>query len=89
MENLNPTKNPKTTIPGYIIIGIASIMLCIKYVLPAFVALKQEPAYPEWVPFAIMAIGVVFLFLTDEIFLRIFNRSEKIVAKRTDTEDPK
>ncbi len=86
MENINPNLNPKTTIPGYILIGISSIMLMIKYVLPAFLELKQEPAYPDWIPFGILGLGVIGLFLTDEIFLRIFNRGDKIVAKKTDTD---
>ncbi len=89
MENLNPTKNPKTTIPGYIFIGIATIMFSIQYILPAFIELKQEPSYPWWTPYALLAIGVTFLFLTDAYFERIFNRADKIAAKRTETDDQK
>lgn len=86
MENLNPTKNPKTTIPGYIFIGIATVMFVIQYILPAFIALKQEPAWPWYIPFVLLGIGVVFLFLTDAYFERIFNRADKIAAKKTETD---
>ncbi len=86
MENLNPTKNPKTTIPGYIFISISTVMFCIQYILPAFIVLKQEPAWPWWTPYVLLSIGVMFLFLTDAYFERIFNRADKVVAKKTETD---
>lgn len=41
-ENINPKKNPVTTILGCVFIVISSIMYVVKYIVPAFVELKQE-----------------------------------------------
>lgn len=87
MENLSPTKNPKTTIPGYIFIGISTVMFVIQYVLPAFMVLKQEPVYPWYTPWYLLGAGIILLFLTDAIFERIFSVAISFFKKKAAIED--
>lgn len=84
-ENINPKKNPVTTLLGGLFIIISAVMYVIKYIVPAFFVLKTEIPY-EWYSALIpLSIGVLLIFINDKYFDRIFNRAEKIVSKKTDT----
>lgn len=61
MENLNPVKNPWTTIPGIMIFVFGFTL----WVLPYFVTLKQEVEWYKWaVP---MCIGLLLWVAPDKI----------------------
>lgn len=85
-ENINPKKNPVTSLLGGLFILIGAGMYIVKYLVPAFVVLKQPIEFGDWVPVIPIFIGVLLVFIDDNYFSRIFNRGEKIVAKKTDTE---
>ncbi len=87
LENTDPKTNPKTTIPGIAFTLISVLMYCIKYVLPAFITLKEEIPYTWWEPLAPLGLGLLMLFMNDKIFERIFNRADKVVSKVTHTEE--
>lgn len=84
--NLDPKRNPFTTILGSIFIIVSIFMYLVKYVVPAFFLLKQEIPFEWYTPILPLLIGVVLIFINDEYFARIFNRADKVVGKKTDTE---
>lgn len=84
LENANVKQ--RTTKFGWIFILISASMYVVLYIVPVFVVLKQEIPYEWWTPIIPLIIGIVLVFINDDYFARIFNRSEKIVAKKTDTE---
>jgi hypothetical protein len=86
LDNANPRKNPVTTLLGAVFMSISATMYCIKYVIPAFFHLKSELPYEWYTPLFPLFIGLFLLFMNEEYFDRIFNRAEKIVNKKTDTE---
>lgn len=86
IENTNPKKNPVTTLLGAVFMSISATMYCIKYVLPAFIHLKTEIPYDWHTPLWPLGLGLFLLFMNEKYFDRIFNRTEKIVSKKTDTE---
>jgi hypothetical protein len=85
-DNANPKKNPVTTILGAVFMSISATMYGIKYILPAFFHLKAEMPYEWHTPLWPLGLGLFLLFMDDRYFARIFNRTEKIVSKKTDTE---
>lgn len=86
IENTNPKKNPVTTLLGGVFIFISASMYVVKYIVPAFIVLKQDIPYEWYVPVAPLLLGVLLVFMNDEYFARIFNRADKVAAKKTDTE---
>ncbi len=86
IENANPKKNPITSLIGGVFIMIGALMYVVLYIVPAFVILKQEIPFEWYTPIVPIVIGVVLVFLDDAYFARIFNRTDKIVGKKTDTE---
>lgn len=87
IENANPKKNPMTTFPGILFLLISALMYVIKYIVPAFVVLKAEIPYEWYTPLLPLLVGIILMFINDSYFERIFNRTEKIVSKKTDTND--
>lgn len=85
-ENLNPKKNPVTSILGGIFILISSMMYVIKYIVPGFFVLKSEIPYEWYSPLIPLGIGILLVFINDKYFERIFNRADKIAGKKSDTE---
>jgi len=85
IENVNPKKNPLTSWPGVLFIFISAAMFVVKYLVPAFVVLKQEVPYAWWGPLVPLGIGILLIFINDEYFAKIFNRADKIAGKKTDT----
>lgn len=86
-NNVNPKHNPITSTLGGVFILISAAMFVVKYLLPAFMVLKQDVPYEYWAPAIPLIIGLVLIFITDEYFGRIFNRVDKVAAKKTDTND--
>lgn len=86
ITNANPQKNPITTLLGGVFILISAGMYIVKYIIPAFVILKQEIPYEWYVPMMPLLLGILLVFINDEYFSRIFNRADKVAAKKTDTE---
>jgi hypothetical protein len=86
LENVNPKHNPVTTILGTVFVTISAMMYLMKYVLPAFIIFKQDLPYEWYTPILPLGIGILLLFINDEYFNRIFNRADKVVGKKTDTE---
>lgn len=87
IENANPKRNPVTSVIGGVFLLISAAMYIVKYIVPAFFVLKQEIPYEWYGPIIPLALGVLLAFLNDEYFARIFNRGDKILAKRTETAD--
>lgn len=85
-ENANPKHNPVTTTLGTIFVTISAMMYIMKYVLPAFIVFKQDLPYEWYTPILPLAIGILLLFINDDYFNRIFNRADKVAAKKTETE---
>lgn len=86
ISNANPKRNPITSLLGGCFIVISGMMYVVKYIVPAFVILKQDIPYEWYVPILPLLIGVILIFINDEYFARIFNRADKVVGKKTDTE---
>lgn len=86
-ENLNPKKNPVTSIFAGVFIMIAAAMYVVKYLVPAFVVLKQDIPFEWYVPLIVLSIGILLAFINDQYFARIFNRADSYAAKRTETPD--
>ncbi len=63
MENLNPKKNPITTIPGLCFIMLGLLM----YALPIFVEVKKDFTEIWWIPLLVITIGTVLIFSPDTI----------------------
>lgn len=85
-ENINPNKNPITTILGGLFITISAVMYSVKYIVPAFFVLKSEIPFEWYSALLPLAIGIVLIFINDKYFERMFSRADKIVSKKTDTE---
>ena len=86
IENANPKHNPVTTVVGAIFLVIGVVMFIMKWILPAFIVYKAELPYEWYTPIIPVIIGLILLFMTDEYFAKIFNRADKIIEKKTDTE---
>lgn len=86
MQNINPKRNPITSILGGVFILISAGMYIVKYLVPAFIVMKQEIPYEWYVPVVPLLIGILLAFINDEYFSRMFNRADKFAAKKTDTE---
>lgn len=86
IENANPKRNPVTTMLGAVFMSISATMYAIKYILPAFFQLKTEIPYDWHTPLWPLILGLFLLFMNENYFDKIFNRAEKIVSKKTETE---
>lgn len=86
IANANPKRNPVTTFLGSLFVMVSLGMYAVKYMVPAFFILKQEIPFEWYTPILPLLIGVVLLFINDDYFARIFNRADKVVGKKTDTE---
>lgn len=87
IENANPKRNPVTSVIGGVFLLISAAMYIVKYIVPAFFVLKQDIPYEWYGPIIPLALGILLAFLNDEYFARIFNRADKVVARRTETAD--
>jgi len=85
IDNVNIKRNPVTSIIGGIFLLITALMYVVKYIIPAFVVLKQDIPYEWYIPLVPLLIGIVLIFINDDYFSRIFNRVDKVAAKKTDT----
>lgn len=63
MENLNPTKNPITTIPGLLFIILGFLM----YALPMFFDLKKDFSEMWYAPLLVIGVGTLLIFSPDSI----------------------
>lgn len=86
IDNADPKHNPVTTIMGGVFILISGGMYIVKYIVPAFVVLKQEIPYDWYIPIIPILIGILLVFINDNYFAKIFSRADKVAAKKTDTE---
>lgn len=86
IDNANPKRNPVTTLLGSLFVIVSLGMYIVKYWVPAFFLLKQDIPFEWYTPILPLLIGVVLLFINDDYFARIFNRADKVVGKKTDTE---
>lgn len=86
IDNVNIKRNPVTSVLGGGFIIITFLMYLVKYVIPAFVILKQEIPYEWYTPLLPLAIGILLVFINDDYFSRIFSRVDKVAAKKTDTQ---
>lgn len=86
VENINPKRNPVTSLLGGLFILISAGMYFVKYIVPAFVVLKQEINFEWYIPIIPLGLGILLAFINDDYFARIFNRADKVAAKKTDTE---
>lgn len=86
IENVNPKRNPYTSLIGVLFLLISAMMLIVQYIVPVFFVLKQEIPYSWWVPFIPLGIGILLIFINDEYFAKIFSRVDKVAGKKTDTE---
>ncbi len=86
IENVNIKRNPVTSIIGGVFLLITALMYVVKYIVPAFVVLKQEIPYEWYGPLVPLLIGILLIFINDEYFARIFSRVDKVAAKKTDTQ---
>ena len=84
-ENFNPKRNPVTSLIGGAFLLISAAMYIVKYLVPAFVVLKQDIPFEWYVPLIVLAIGILLIFINDSYFARIFSRVDSIAAKRTET----
>jgi hypothetical protein len=85
MENSNPNHNPYTTIPGLVLLLITATMLIVKYILPAFMVLKQPIEYPWYMPISIGLGGLVLVYMNDSYFADIFSTGKGYFIRRTTT----
>ena len=86
-DNINVKTNPITTIPGILLTIVGILMYCIEYILPVFFTLKEKMQYAWWQPLGVLGVGILFLYMSDKIFERIFNRADKVVGRYSHTED--
>jgi len=86
IDNMNPKKNPVTTITGGIFIVLGAVMYTVKYLFPLFVTLKQEVHYSDWIPGVMIFIGLVLTFMNDALFDKIFVAVLAVFKKKTDTQ---
>lgn len=80
IKNTNPKHNPFTTIFAVLFFTIAFML----FVIPYFIETKQPVMW--WTPLLPAGVGLIFLFMNDDYFNRLFNRADKVVGKKTDTE---
>lgn len=85
-ENINPKHNPATTGLGILFMLISVVMYSIKYILPAFIVLKEEMPYEWYTPMIPLGLGLLLLFMTDNYFAEMFGLSKKIVEKVSGTD---
>lgn len=85
IDNANPKKNPVTSFFGGIFLSVSVTMFCVKYIVPVFVVTKAEVPYEWYVPVVPLIIGLALIFMNESYWERIFNRTEKIIEKKTDT----
>jgi O-antigen/teichoic acid export membrane protein len=85
-QNINPNKNPWTTVTGTLFIILSLVMYVVKYLVPLFVTLKQPVDYADYIPAIMIFIGLVLLFMSDNLFERIFNAVLNVFKKKTDTQ---
>jgi len=83
-QNLNPKKNPVTTITGAVFIVLGAVMYTVKYLFPLFVTLKQEVHYSDWIPGVMIFIGLTLTFMSDTLFDKIFSAFLAVFKKKTD-----
>jgi len=86
INNANPKHNPITTILGVIFVMISAFMYAVKYFLPAFFELKKEVEIHWYAPIIPLGLGLLLLFMNDSYFARLFDRADKVAAKKTDTD---
>lgn len=86
LQNIDPKRNPYTSIGGALFIIIGAFMYGVKYIAPAFIVLKQDIPYEWWTPIIPIIVGVILIFINDDYFARFFSRIDKIAGKKTDTE---
>jgi hypothetical protein len=87
VENSNPKKNPMTTWPGILFVVLSFVMYSVKYLAPLFFTLKQEVHYSDWIPGVMLFIGLVLLFMTDDLFKQIFGAVLAVFKKKTGTNE--
>jgi hypothetical protein len=87
IENVNPKKNPVTSIGAILFLLVSVAMSVVKYLVPAFVVLKQDIPYPGYYILIGVGVAILLAFLDDKYFARLFGRFDKVMAKRTETED--
>ena len=80
IQNADPKKNPITVIFGVILLTIASLL----FAAPYFFTLKEPVAW--WAPIIPFGLGLLSIFMTNDRFTQIFNRADKIAAKKTGTD---
>jgi len=84
-ENINPKKNPVTSITGGVFIILGAVMYTVKYLFPLFVVLKQEVHYSDWIPGVMIFIGLTLTFMNDTLFSTIFGAFLNVFKKKTGT----
>ena len=85
-ENINPKRNPYTSIFGVLFLLSSIVMTFVKYIVPVFFVLKQEVPFEGWHILIVVLVGLLLIFMNDAYFARIFNRADKFAGKKTDTE---
>lgn len=80
VQNASPKHNPFTTIFGVILLTISAFL----FVGPYFLTLKEPIAW--WTPIIPLGLGLLLLFMNDDLFAKLFNRADKIAAKKTGTD---
>lgn len=88
IQNADPKRNPWTSSVGLVFLTISAVMYVMKYIMPAFIEFKQELPYEWYTPLFPLGIGILLIFINDTYFAKIFNRVDKVAAKKTDTEQP-
>lgn len=81
MENLNPKKNPITTIPGMLFIFLGLTM----YAAPMFVTVKKDFTEIWWVPLLVITVGTVLIFSPDKFVKgadKVIDKGEDILGKK-------
>lgn len=71
MENLDPQKNPWTSIPGYLLFFAGFVL----WILPLFITLKEDISWWQWG--GAMLIGFLLVVAPDEVvkdLLSLFKR---------------
>lgn len=89
LENTNPKHNPATSGLGVLFMFISIAMYSIKYILPAFMTLKNDVSYDWYAPMIPLSLGLILLFMTDDYFAQIFGIGKKIIEKKTGTDEQK
>lgn len=81
MDNLNPKKNPITTIPGMLFIFLGLLM----YALPMFMEVKKDFTEQWYIPPLVIAVGTVLIFSPDTIV----RGADKTIDRFTDKDNQK